>query len=98
MTGGDCEAPGDDPIDVDGSTTSLDKIKFQFTDVTKIEVRGRTSLLSGVMVIPPGVGTDKTYGFRIYACDNPGVSIPPATKCNGLQGSYGSYDFIVEVV
>ncbi|UCD02994.1 MAG: hypothetical protein JSV63_04405 [Candidatus Aenigmatarchaeota archaeon] len=94
MAATNCVTPGDTPSPAPTDQTG---IKFQFPGVTKIEERGQISLMSGVMEIPSTVPTG-THGFRIYVCDNPGLSDPPTSDCSGLKGSYGQYDFIVEVV
>jgi len=83
-----CKTPTEaNPIPVGTSN-----IEFKFSPVIKIASRGTGPPQAATMIVPtatkPGV-----YGFKLYVCPVTSVS----GTCNGLQNSYGTYDFIVEV-
>ena len=83
-----CKTPSElTPIIVGGSG-----ITFKFSPTTKINNRGDIKLLSAIMTVPKETKSG-IYGFKVYVC-------PARTEtetCNGLRGSYGQFDFIVEV-
>ena len=85
-----CTTPsGENPVAVSDDSSG---IRFKFPPMTKITNRGDISLSSAIMEIPSETDAG-TYGFRIYVCAMEQAS----GVCNGLQDSYGSYDFIVQV-
>lgn len=106
MEGTKCVVPSEaTPISVCTTDDGSCKINFKFPSYTKIETRGDIKLMSGIMelpggnadvAVPPGV-----YGFRIYVCQSYDKTTPSfrldSFTCEGLQDSYGQYDFIVQV-